>query len=129
LTRITRSNRSGSVSADTGVVEQHVDSLEAPHDPLGQVRGLRLVGDVDLLGDRLASRLRDLLRRVACGVEVDVGHDHAGAFARKQTRARLPDARACACDHAYLAVEPAHRLSYMLKLRCLSIKLGFLTRS
>src|SRR5207302_11297930 len=86
--------------------------------------GLGLGGHVGLFSERLACSLFDRWRGGARGIECAGGADHAGALAGKQARARLPDARTRPGDHAYLAVEPAHRLSDMLKLRCLSIKLG-----
>ena len=79
-------------ACDARVVEQHVDAAPAVDHPRGKVHGLRLVSDVDLLGDRLAARLHDLVGGGARGSRVQVGDDHAPALGGEEPGARLADA-------------------------------------
>ena len=79
-------------AADPRVVEQDVDPLEAFRNLCGNQDRLLLVGDVKVLGDRLAARFANRSDCCLRSAIVNVGDHDSGAFARKQKRTRLPDA-------------------------------------
>src|SRR2546428_6899681 len=93
-------------SADAGVIEEHVDALESFRNLVRKRDSLLLVGDVDVLGDRIAAFLANARHRRPCASIIDVSDDDVGTFVCEQPRGRLADARARAGDEADLAREP-----------------------
>ncbi len=104
-------------SADAGVVEEHVDPLETFDDPGGEGDRVLLVGDVHMLGDRVAAALPNAGHRGLGAAIVNVGDDDASSFGGEQARGRLADPRAGTSDDTDLALEPrsAHARSVPMR--------------
>jgi hypothetical protein len=100
-----------------GVVDHAVDVAERGQRRIahrGHVIALRHVGTHRA---RLASCLADGRRYTLGGFQVQVGHHHAGAFARERVRDALAKARTTTRDYRYLSRQSGHRLSPVIVVR------------
>src|SRR5207245_8723454 len=101
LTCMTRRQVSGllhhaALAADAHVVDQEVETAVAAHRLAGHRRALRLVGDVEREGGRLAPFASDHLDGALGEALVAVDDQHAGPAPREQDARRAPVADAVA---------------------------------
>src|SRR5207302_4576444 len=94
-------------AADAGIVEQHVDALEPPGHFGCERLGLRLIGDICVLGDGISPTLLDAGDGGSGALVIDVSDDDASALRCKKASRGLADPRAGAGDDANLVLKPS----------------------